>query len=226
MANLTNETLTALNATGDAVSVGTQNWMASFFVEGVPAIATRFWDILTAPLQHPHMQWIIIPLILTFLATEFYFFRHTDEELSWNAALVNSMVLIFIAIDLTKTVFHEKPPMEVAQLFVDSLLSGENFGMFLIIIFIGGLGIFLAIINYFHLLPRKLAFMLSSHPPVNFVAYFAIALVYSHQGGQPIPLDGYTVAAATSLFTIIVLILFLIARMFGTKDMQRYIRTI
>lgn len=211
-------------ATSGVVTVETSNWISSFFLHSLPAIASRFWDLVSAPFYHPHMQWIIIPLILTFLATEFYFFRHTDEELSWNAALVNSMVLIFIAIDLTKTAFHEKPPLQVAQLFAASLTSGESIGMFLVIIFIGGLGLALATINYFHLLPRRLAFILSSHPPINFIAYFAIVIVYSHIDGNPIPLDKHTVIAGTLLFTLIVLVLYIAARAFGSKDLGKHQR--
>jgi hypothetical protein len=206
------------NLTQQAVEVQTSNWFVSIFTTLIPSVASRFWDLVSAPFYHSHMQWIIIPLILTFLLTEFYFFRHTDEELGWNAALINSMVLVFVAIDLTKTVFDEAPPLEVARLFGTALTTGEHISMFLVIIFIGGLGLGLAVINYFHLLPRKIAYMLSSHPPINFIAYFAIVQVYSRKAGHPVPLDTYTVIAATLLFTILVAIIFALQKLLGSKQ--------
>jgi len=56
-------------------------------------------------------------------------------------------------------------------------------------------GLAITIINYYHLLPRKLAFEMSSHPPVNFLAYFAIAIVYSAGTETEIPLDIPTLIA-------------------------------
>jgi hypothetical protein len=219
MVNLTNlTTSTMANATAPIVSQGPS------FVDGIGLTFSRFWDLISAPFAHSHMQWIIFPLLLTFILTEFYFFRHTDEELGWNAALVNSLVLVFIAIDLTKTVFENKTPLEVLSLFGQSLTTGEYFSMFLVITFIGGLGFALAIINYFHLLPRKFAYLLSSHPPINFIAYFAIVQVYSEKAGDPVPLDMYTVIAATLLFTLVALAIFAVQRMIGTKDPRTYSR--
>lgn len=216
MANLTNITQAVATQTIAQATAHT----SSGFLWVIAAVISRFWELVSAPFVHTQMQWIIIPLILTFFLTEFYFFRHTDEELGWNAALVNSLVLVFVAIDLTKTVFHDQPPLMVAKLFGQSLSTGENLSMFLVIIFIGCLGFGLAAINYFHLLPRKIAFILSSHPPINFIAYFAIVMVYSTNDGAPLPLDSYTVAAAVILFTILMAIIFMLQRVLGSRNLS------
>ncbi len=218
-ANLTNATASAAETIGSSANI-----LLSFFTVGIPSIIFRFWDLIAAPFKHTHMQWIIIPLIATFVISEFYFFRHTEEELGWNAALMNSLVLVFVAIDLTKTVFDHASPWEVLKLFFGGLSTGEHLGSFLVIGFVGGLGLALVIINYFHMLPRKMAYTLSSHPPVNFIAYFAVVMVYSAKDGDPIPLNGYTVIAATLLFILVLAAVFWTQRKFGSLDYTRTVR--
>lgn len=208
------------NMTTQAVTVQTTNWFVWFVSVVIPKVVERFWQLLSAPFNYPHMQWIIIPLVLTFVAAEFYFFRHVNEELSWNTALLNSLVLIFVAIDLTRTVFNDATPVQVAKLFVTSLETGSQLSSFLVIIFIGGLGLALAIINFFHILPRKLAAIVSSHAPINFIAYFAAVEIYSASAGTPLPLDGETVAAAVILFTILVYIVYVLQRSPGQNSWQ------
>jgi hypothetical protein len=227
LSNVTNDTLAHLNETlGNATGISphTSNVLVDLFTVAIPAIAVRFWYLVSAPFRFSEMQWILIPLMLTFVLTEFYFFRHTDEELGWNAAMLNSMVLVFVAIDLVKTVFAGDTPWQVIKLFWQALLTGEHLSMLLTIIFIGGLGLALIAINYLHLLPRRVAYVISSHPPINFVAYFAIVVVYSDHAGTPLPLDGYTVAAATILFIVIVALIFTLQQMFGTKSTAYYTR--
>lgn len=213
MANLTSATLGAADAAVAATP--------TFFV----SVIASLWDIISAPLHHTHMQWIVIPLVVTFCLTEFYFFRHPDEELGWNAALMNSLVLVFIAIDLTKTIFHEQPPLAVARLFLTSLSTGEHLSSFLVISFIGCLGLFLAIVNYFHMLPRRIAFIISSHPIINYIAYVAIVIVYSEKAGDPVALGAPFVIAATAIFTAFVYLMFRLQTAFGTLNYSQYRRS-
>lgn len=213
MANLTNATL----AVADSAVAAAPSFLL--------AIPLAMWDIVSAPLHHSHMQWIVIPLLLTFFLTEFYFYRHPDEELGWNAALMNSLVLVFIAIDLTKTIFENQPPLAVAKLFVTSILTGEQLSSFLVIIFIGGLGLFLATVNYFHMLPRRIAFIVASHPVINFIAYIAIVIVYSEKAGDPVTLGAPFVIAATLLFTAFVYIMFKLQSSLGTLNYGQYRRS-
>jgi hypothetical protein len=207
------------NATSEALSNASPGMLSMLAL-----IPVRYWDFVSAPFTHPAMQWIIIPLMLTFMLTEFYFFRHPDEELGWNTALMNSLVLVFVAIDLTKTVFEHQTPVQVAKLFIVSLRSGENLGIFLTISFIGILGLGLAFINYFHLLPRKMAYLLSSHAPINFIALTAIVSVYTSQSGDPFILDMAGVVAAVLVFTTIVGTIFTMQRYLGSKDLSMYKR--
>lgn len=220
VANITaNLTERATDAAGAALSNSPPGAL-----EMITLIPARYWQFISSPFTHPAMQWIIIPLLVTFLLSEFYFFRHPDEELGWNAALMNSLVLIFVAIDMTKTVFEHQTPVQVARLFIASLQHGENLGIFITIIFIGLLGVFLAFVNYFHLIPRRLAFLVSSHASMNFIALTAVVTVYTAQAGNPYILDVSGVIASVLVFTTIVGIIFFIQRMLGTKDLSMYSR--
>ena len=72
----------------------------------------EFILILKAPSLVPEMWWIITPLFVTFLVMTFYFGVYKREELGWNTALGNTIVLMFVAIDLLRTVYHYTiPPM-------------------------------------------------------------------------------------------------------------------
>lgn len=180
--------------------------------EFVSLVFDRLWDLVTAPYHHPEMLWIIIPLAFTFIVMEFYFSRHRDEELGWGAAVANSLILIIVAIDLLKHSFHYAPPWTVLKEILLAAFGDVHLELapqvVLLILFLGALGLAITIINYFHLLPRKVAFELSGHPPINFLAYFAIAIVYSTSGTHEIPFDIATLIAGALLFIIIIMIVF------------------
>ncbi len=182
----------------------------------LPLVFSRLWDLLSAPFIRTEMLWIIFPLALTFLVLEFYFDRHGDEELGWAAAVANALILLIVALDLIKHSFHYATPWVVLKeivlaIFTDAALPIPTQNLVLII-FLGCLGVGITVINYYHLLPRKLAFEMSGHPPVNFLAYFAIAIVYTAGTAHEIPLDMATLVAGALLFFLIILLVFLIKR--------------
>lgn len=154
----------------------------------------RAWDIITAPGQYPEMLWIITPLVVALLLMEFYFGRYTDEELGWNTAVANSLVLIFVAIDLLRFVYGDNSILttDVRD------LAAYNFKATVIAIGIAGGGFLLMFTEFFHALPKKLAFFVSSTLPINLIAYLSIVLVYSD-----VPLDLYTLGAAIVIFFIL-----------------------
>jgi hypothetical protein len=211
--NGTNTTAQALNSTvskaGDALSAA-----QSF----IPLVFLRLWDLITAPFRHAEMLWIILPLFFTLIVMEFYYDRHDDEEMSWGAALANSLVLIFVAIDLIKVSFNNATPWAVLKQVVLYIFSDAQLDIapqvLLLIIFLGCLGIGVTIINYFHLLPKRIAYIVSGHPPINFLAFFAIAIVYSTHTNHPIPFDMATLVAGALLFVLILLAVFGVKKFF------------
>jgi hypothetical protein len=223
--NVANTASNATNATVDATSNvtaaanSTLSKAAGQAAELLPAtqsffplIFIRLWDLLAAPFRHGEMFWIIIPLFFTLIVMEFYYDRHDDEELGWGATVANSLVLIFVAIDLVKESFGRQTPWTVGKSVVLAFFSDGalpvSFQVVLLIGFLGALGLVLTLISYFHLMPRKIMFNIAGHPPVNFLAYFAIAIVYSTNSSHPIPLDLATCVAGVLLFLIILFVVF------------------
>ncbi len=183
----------------------------------VPLVFIRLWQLITAPFLHGEMLWIIFPLFFTLIVMEFYYDKNDEEELGWGAAVVNSLLLIIVTIDLIKVAFHGATPWEVLKevilaVFTDATLSIPP-QVILLIIFLGVLGITVTLINYFHLLPRMIAFEVSSHPPMNFLAYFAIVIVYTAGTEYEIPFDLATLVAAVLLFVLILVGVFWLKRL-------------
>lgn len=184
----------------------------------LPLIFIRLWDLVAAPFRHAEMLWIIFPLFFSLIVLELYFDRHGDEEIGWAAALANSLVLIFVAIDLVKRSFENATPWSVLKTIGLSIFGDGTLPItpqvLILILFLGAFGIVVTIVNYFHLLPKKLAYILSHHAPINYLAYFAIAIVYSDKTASPIPFDIPTLIAAALLFVLLLLIVFSVKRFF------------
>ena len=170
----------------------------------IPLLFSRLWD------------WIIFPLLFTLIVMEFYYDRNRNEELGWGSAIANSLILIIVSIDLLKHAFHYASPFVVlkeigAAIFSDAVLPLEP-QVLILILFLGILGISITIVNYFHLMPRKLAFIISGHPPVNYLAYFAIVIVYSTGTSHPVPFDIITLIAGAVLFVLLCVVFFSIKK--------------
>lgn len=140
----------------------------------------RFSALIRAPFINPEMLWIVLPLLLTLILVELYFGSHKDEGLGWNTALSNSLVLIFVSLNLMQHIYQ-----------IEGNLFRTAFGAgFYIALFVFVLGILLFLADFFHWMPEKLAFVISAHLPVNITAYTAIVLVYNN-----VPLDLMTFLA-------------------------------
>ena len=191
-----NETL--LNTTTTALTntdLGTA--LALLFTVLIPETLSRFFAFVAAPFVYPLMWWLLIHLILTFTLFEFYFERHENEDLGWTAALANSVVMIFVSAELLREMYsHSDSPfavlMDVIRDYLALGLFNEQMVIVSLIFFLGVMGVTTAVINYYHLLPRSISFIISGHKTVNLLAYFLIVVVYRFADGNPLPLDGIT----------------------------------
>lgn len=201
---------------------------ASFAADFLPIVLFRMWDLVAAPFRHQEMLWIIFHLALTLFVLEFYFDRHGDEELGWAAAVANSLVLFIVAVDLIKHAFHNATPWEVLRVVALAIFTEQTLPLepqvLILVIFVGALGVAITLINYYHLLPRKLAFEMSGHPPVNFLAYLAIVIVYTSGTSDAIPLDIPTLAAAALLYVLLLLAFFYVRKAWRTFRLGRRTR--
>ena len=165
-----------------------------------PTVAERVKEILLAPANHPEMIWIAIPLLMTLLLLEFYFGRYRDEELGWNTALGNSLVLVFVGLDLLRRIHGERFFSTVGIQTLTSISPEE-----IAALSIFAVGMIMILINFFHMLPKSFAFVMSSPLAVNLTSYLAITFIYS---GIPIGMESLT--AAFIIFVAAILLIDLI----------------
>ena len=159
-------------------------------------VVERFIELVTAPYHHPELLWITIPLVFALVIMSIYFGRYKKEELGWNTAVGNALALVFVTMDLTRQVYAK-----MAEPTIWNLLAIQFKEVLVIFVLaLGSLWLFAA--HFFHVLPRKLAFFISSSLPNTIFAYMAIILIYTE-----IPLDWITVLAAAILFVILFVLL-------------------
>ena len=149
----------------------------------------RGFAIIDAPLKTPEMLWMLVPIIASGILMEFYFGRYKEEELGWNTAFGNSLVLTFVSIDLFR---HTYEPTGMTIL---ESLQGPD-GKITIAMMLFGFAILLVLMDYFHFLPKKLAYAISSSSFVHMIALLGIVIVYSDN----IPLEWTTLLACFLLF--------------------------
>ncbi len=142
----------------------------------------RFIDLLDTPTHQPEMLWIVLPLLLIIVLMTVYFAKYRDEELGWNTALGNSFILIFVSVDLFRTIFSDGRFM--GAIILASILLLE--------------GIVLLFVNFTHFLPKKIAYFLSAPLPINLTAYVFISIIYSK-----VAVDVYTIISALLLFALL-----------------------
>lgn len=148
----------------------------------------RFLELLLAPYYFRDMLWMIVPILLTMLLTELYFGRYKFEELGWNTAFGNSLVLIFVSIDLIRHIYNLEGWQGLSVVTPQTVLV-------VAVIFEG---VLLTSATFYHLLPREFAFNLSSKLPINFIAYISVVLIYSR-----IPVfDFFTILSSLILLVI------------------------
>lgn len=150
--------------------------------------AARAWEIAKALFKHPEMLWIIIPVVVSMIFISYYFGKYKKEELGWNTAFGNSVVLLFACMDLFR------------YLYGNQLLGWNNYTILVSVVLMEG--IILTTLDFLHALPKSFAFALSSGMTVNTIVLFLILLVY----GQ-IPLDHITALAVTAMALAIVALL-------------------
>jgi hypothetical protein len=171
----------------DIATLGNEIWA------GMQLVYQRALDMSNQPISNPDMLWILLPLLATMFLIELYFGRYKEETLGWNSAVGNSIVLFFVAVNLFSYLYRSGLLISVSfippQLFATALKKS-------IITFIILLeSILLLFLNFFHLMPKSLAFGVSSAMIVNFTGVIAILLVYSDT-----PIDIVTLLAVLLIF--------------------------
>lgn len=154
-------------------------------------VVSRLSVLVFAPLNDQLLLWAALPLVLATLFMTLYFGKYSKEELGWNTAFGNTMVFLFVSLNLIQTMY-----------FADGVGSWDNvfsntFYLSITTALVGA-AFFLMLITYYHLLPKSVAFFLFSAPPVNVSVYVLMTIVYAG-----VPADMVTLTAAVLLFALI-----------------------
>ena len=165
-------------------------------------VVQRLMTFINAPFRNTDMIWIVLPLMITLIAVELYFARYKDEKLGWNTAMSNTLVLVFVSLNLFQYVFTRTKSFTLA-------ISSIGFYIALGVL---ALGIFLFILEFFHLIPDFIAMTISAHLPINITAYTAIVMVYNQ-----IALDWATIVAWAIMITLLGTVFFLIKKLVPGK---------
>src|SRR3989344_5736472 len=71
-----------------------------------------------APVENTQILWVSVPLFITIIVMTFYFGLYKREELGWNTSVGNSIVLLFVCVDLLRTMYHyTEPPILLNYLY-------------------------------------------------------------------------------------------------------------
>lgn len=172
---------------------GTTNW---FFEQVIRFIIydvlPALWGLISAPFTNPQMMWIVTPLLISMTLIQLYFARHRDEELGWGTAFENSISLIFVSINLMQYLFSQY------SWSVFNLLNPVTNKIYLILL-LGLISLIQLFVNYYHLMPKKIAFFIHSSIPTNMTAYVSIIIVYT-----TVPFNFGTLLAGVMLLSILI----------------------
>ncbi len=184
--------------------------LSAFFISN---IYPRAVEILKEPFKNEHSIWIVAPLILVLLFIQIYFGKHRDEELGWNTAFGNSISLIFVCANLMKFAYDHYTYAEiVAERAVQYKLI--LIGVVLVQAFS------LLFLDFFHTLPKRIAFFFSSPVFINTTGFIAIVMVYS-----TIPFDWVTVTAAGFIYVLVIIGAFIITHLVTpSKEAREYLK--
>ncbi|MBS3171964.1 hypothetical protein J4438_00060 [Candidatus Woesearchaeota archaeon] len=138
--------------------------------------------VVQEPLKNEELIWALIPIIVTLILIEIYFGRYRREELGWNTAFGNSLILIFVSADLIKY------SIRTNILGTDPIKTGIIVGLITV-------GFIITFVDFFHMMPREWAFAISSKLPTSFLAIISMLFIYID-----IPIDYIT---ATALFLLL-----------------------
>lgn len=158
-------------------------------------VIQKFLDLIRTPMIHTEMIWTIIPLFTGLILMQLYFGRYRNEELGWNTAVGNSLALLFVSANLARHIYESTKELT----FIDIILGDLNKTM--IVSGLALISLWLLFGDFFHLMPKKIAFWISSSLPTTLIAYMGMVLVYTD-----LPLDLTTLMAGILLFVLLTII--------------------
>lgn len=151
-------------------------------------VLSRIWLILKSVFKQPDMLWVIVPVAISMLLISYYFGKYKKEELGWNTAFGNSVVMIFTCASLYR------------YLYSAGLFGWNSYTILVSVVLLEGF--ILTLLDFLHAMPKSFAFALSSGMTVNTILIFLVIIIFGK-----IPFDYITAIAVTIMALIIILLL-------------------
>jgi len=153
------------------------------------------WRLFITPWTNYDVLWLILPLVLILLLIHIYFGRHRAEKLGWNSAFSNSISLFWICIILFRFLFQKYDIIDLATntIFLKNLAIVSILSVWVIIL----MGF-----NFYHKLPEKFAYLISSTDSLYILAYIVVSIVMGE-----INVTNKVFGAGIILFAILVVLL-------------------
>lgn len=142
-----------------------------------PEIYSTVIDFVYAPMKNPEMLSTALPLILGAVIMELYFGKHKKESLGWNTSVGNAVVWMATGFSLYLS---------------ESLTQPELYATYALI----SLGVFVTLMDFFHIWPSTVAFFISSSGLVYTLAYTLVLVIKTRA-----PMTQDTLLAAAIFFT-------------------------
>lgn len=174
------------------VITGTE--IVDYFSAGV---FPRLQELFQTPLTEPTILWTVLPLLITAFFLEVYFGRYKIEELGWNSAFANCISLLWVTTAVIRFMYE----LHGSLLWTTWDFKGPITPIMLLIGALGLWALALAICNFFHILPKGVAFLMSSTIPVNVSAVLITVIVIGK-----FPMDRVTATAALIAFVILAIV--------------------
>lgn len=119
----------------------------------------------------PDVFWNVFPLILCTLLIIAYFSRYKNEREGWETYFSNSLVLVFVSLNLLRYIYNLDIP-NAGNYFVYPMKS-------IAVLLLLSIGALFMKFNFSHLLPERYTKIASSPLTINSIAYAVILYVYS-----------------------------------------------
>ncbi|MDP3916802.1 MAG: hypothetical protein Q8Q42_00770 [Nanoarchaeota archaeon] len=176
-------------------NIGYQELIAGFVEYFSNVIVPRSIEMFVATIQKKNTIEILVPLVVTLFLIQTYFGRNKDEELGWNTAYANCIVLLFVTAHLASYVYEN---------YGLSALDGFGTAAYyktLFVLILGLTALSLMFIDFFHSIDERMSFLLSNNIFIVFLSFVSIVLVYTD-----IPFNRDTLVA--SVFILLTVVVF------------------
>ncbi len=157
----------------------------------------RFLELFFALSRDTDILWIVAPLLIATVIMFIYFQKHREEQFVWGSAVSNSLVSLFVSVSLLRYIYFLGGSGNILNL-------SENLSRTIFSLVLFFMAFLLLIFNFGHILPKRVAYHLSSPLTINLVSYLAIIFVYS-----TMPFDIITFLVLLVFFVLMRLILYI-----------------